>query len=236
MEKVKYRKVKTTTDGNWYAVMLRGTTVGVIKPRRYYGIRDYGTWYTGWAHDGLKNGYFEKRWEAAADLLVKNGYDYHHAFPKIKADKPDYQANFKYDYTGPDGRSRKEKNDCVPSAISYVTQIPYWKVMDTLYANDRPHIPHEPNSGWNEGVYLKTIKKLGYDVTRKYVRDTPELQCGGQSDRRPTPSRFCREMADPNKLYLINSYGHLIGVRNAKTNHGKRFRIYQIFELTKRED
>lgn len=137
---------------------------------------------------------------------------------------------------GPDGNSRKQRNDCVVKAISYTTDIPYWMVSDVL---NNLRIRSKPNTGYYPPEYLRGLQTLGVDVVHhEFPTKFREGFWRGHSWVRgsfvsngPTITQFAQE--NPTDRYLVCSRGHMMGIRDGKIGGTeKRFRLREAYLLT----
>lgn len=130
------------------------------------------------------------------------------------------------DYVGPDGISRKERNDCVPAAISFASGLPYWRVVDALREEDPGH---RSDTGWYPYVYEAAMKRLGLDCVKELrTRYEPNKRGGEVANmwyRRPEFVNLSPTLAQSldgearEGRYLFSQRGHLIGVVDGVPHH-----------------
>ncbi len=160
---------------------------------------------------------------------------------------------------GPDGRSRWESGDCIPTAISFATGIPYWRVTDALYAanakfhaNHWSHRKHQKHTGWYGHETEDALKTLGVDFVEEARGKWEHSKRAGEY---VDAGYYCRRLPDFVNVsptltavldgearegrYLFSQNGHLIGVVDGVPHHctysrqatGRRARCQRIYLL-----
>lgn len=132
---------------------------------------------------------------------------------------------------GPDGRSRFEVNSCVPLALSFTCNLPYWYVVDMLYGQIGV-FGHDVDCGWRRCQWLGVLHELGVEYRPIALLRYVEQGDGRIVNMGPTITQFCREHTTG--AYLFRSRGHLIGVRNGEKSMPKnaRHRGIDAYKLT----
>jgi len=130
-----------------------------------------------------------------------------------------------YEYVGPDGINRKEYNDCVVRAISFVTDIPYWKVYDSLQI-EAPG--RKRDKGYYPDEYRRVLKRLDVGFVMQNVSkwDCQKYQeyRGGYRDytrsrvRNMGPTVAQIKRGNPKDRLLFSCIGHVIGLKHGVSN------------------
>lgn len=137
--------------------------------------------------------------------------------------------------TGPDGRDRSERNDCVVESIAFATGIPYYKVYDALSSTQmNGWMAHRRNRGWNLVQAERAMERLGLVWQREDRReykgrairfDSYYSSFDGKTQYNvgPTLARFLREEGAEGR-WIVDTNDHWIGVIDGVPHHVAHWR------------